>query len=157
MGRQLDLEVGPRARYLSVEGELALDIPLPLGGLGTAASAHYLTGFPDGYNVFEQSLRVVVAPPLAWRSRTAYLIGLGKYDTAKVGGLVEFIGVPKRDEVMVRVGPAFTVSLTHHLQAVAAASFSVESKDELGLESADFGQISLRYRWATGDRWPEFP
>ena len=74
-----------------------------------------------------------------------------------VGGLVEFVGVPKRDEVMIRVGPALVVNLTHHLQAVAAASFAVESRDNIGLESADFGQISLRYRWATGDRWPEFP
>ncbi len=154
---QLEIEVGPLSRFLSVEGELSLDIPLPLGSLNATASVHYLNGVPEPFNVFEQSLRVVVDPPLVWRSRTAYLVGLGKYETMRLGGLLEFVGVPKRDEVMVRVGPAMTVSLTHHLQAVAAASFSIESKDNIGLESADFGQISLRYRWATGDRWPEFP
>lgn len=154
---QLEIEVGPLARFLSIEGELSLDIPMPVGSVNAAASVHYLNGVPDDFNVFEQSLRVVVDPPLVWRSRTAYLVGLGKYETMRLGGLLEFVGVPKRDEVMVRVGPAMTVSLTHHLQAIAAASFSIESKDNIGLESADFGQISLRYRWATGDRWPEFP
>lgn len=153
----LEYEVGPLANFMSIDGELSLDIPLPLGNLNAAASVHYLKGVPDDYNVFEQQIRVVVDPPLVWRSRTAYLVGIGKYETMQLGGLVEFVGVPKRDEVMIRVGPALVVSLTHHLQAVAAASFAVESRDRIGLESADFGQISLRYRWATGDRWPEFP
>jgi hypothetical protein len=67
------------------------------------------------------------------------------------------VGVPARDEVMLRAGPVLTVALTHHLQAVFAAAFAIESKDALGLEGADFGQISLTYRWATGDKWPEFP
>ncbi len=56
-----------------------------------------------------------------------------------------------------RVGPPVAVSLTHHLDAVAATAFSIESKDKIGLESAEIGQVSLRYRWATGDRWPQFP
>jgi len=31
------------------------------------------------------------------------------------------------------------------------------SPDTLGLIGADLGQLGLRYRWATGDRFPEFP
>jgi len=31
------------------------------------------------------------------------------------------------------------------------------SPDELGLVGADLGQLGLRYRWASNDRWPDFP
>lgn len=154
---QINFDVGPRAHYLAFDAELAFEIPLPVGAINTVAAIEWLGDVPEPFNVFDQQLRVVVDPPLAWRSRTAYLVAVGRYDTLRLGGLLEFVGVPRRDEVMVRVGPAVTVSLTHHLDAVAAAAFSIESKDEIGLESADFGQVSLRYRWATGDRWPEFP
>lgn len=154
---QINFDVGPRAHYLALDGELSFELPLPVGAINTVAQIEWLGDVPDPYNVFDQQLRVVVDPPLAWRSRTAYTVDVGKYDTLRMGGLFEFVGVPKRDEVMIRVGPVVTVSLTHHLDAIAAAAFSIESKDEIGLESADFGQVSLRYRWATGDRWPEFP
>jgi hypothetical protein len=59
--------------------------------------------------------------------------------------------------VNVRLGPAIVVSLTHHLEAVGVAALSVFNPDEIGLAGADLGQIGMRYRWATGDLWPEFP
>jgi hypothetical protein len=154
---QINLTIGPRARYLALDAELSFDIPLPVGVLSTLAAVEWLEGVPEPFNVFDQQLRIVVDPPLAWRARTAYLVPVGNYDTMQMGGLLELVGVPRRDEVMVRVGPAITVALTHHLDAIAAAAFSIKSKDDIGLQSADFGQISLRYRWASGDRWPEFP
>lgn len=154
---QINLDLGPRSRYFALDAELTFELPLPVGSLVTLAGVEHLSGVPEPFNVFDQQLRIVVDPPLAWRARTAYLVPVGKYETMQLGGLLEFVGVPKRDEVMVRVGPVVTVSLTHHLDAIAAAAFSVESKDEIGLQSADFGQISLRYRWASGDRWPDFP
>jgi len=154
---QILLDVGPRAHYFALDAELNFDIPLPFGILSTLAAVEHLGDVPEPFNVFDQQWRVVIDPPLVWRARTAYLVPVGKYDTLQLGALLELVGVPRREEVMVRVGPAVTVSLTHHLDAIAAAAFSVESKDEIGLQSADFGQVSLRYRWALGDRWPDFP
>jgi len=29
--------------------------------------------------------------------------------------------------------------------------------DQLGVVGADLGQLGLRYRWASGDRWSDFP
>lgn len=154
---QIELGGHPSSKYFTLDAEMTFDVPLPVGTLVSVGSLHYLGGIPEPYNVFEQSLRLVVKPPLVWRSRTAYLLGLGTYDTARIGGMFEMLGSPARDEVMMRIGPAFTVALTHHLQATVVAAFPVMSKDGIGLESADFGQVSLSYRWATGDRWPEFP
>ncbi len=154
---QTELAVGPGSKYFTLDAEMTFDVNLPVGALVTVGSLHYVGGVPEPYNVFEQSLRLIVKPPLVWRSRTAYLFGLGQYDTARIGGVFEMLGSPARDEVMMRVGPAFAVALTHHLQATVVAAFPVMTKDALGLESADFGQVSISYRWATGDRWPEFP
>jgi hypothetical protein len=50
-----------------------------------------------------------------------------------------------------------TLSLTHHLDAIGAVMIVAASPDQLGLLGADLGQLGLRYRWSTGDRWPEFP
>jgi hypothetical protein len=154
---QIELGGNPSSKYFMLDAEMTFDVPLPVGTLVSVGSLHYLGGIPEPFNVFEQSLRLVVKPPLVWRSRTAYLLGLGTYDTARIGGMFEMLGSPARDEVMMRVGPAFAVALTHHLQATVVAAFPIMSKDGIGLESADFGQVSLSYRWATGDRWPEFP
>jgi hypothetical protein len=111
----------------------------------------------DGYYVFEESMRVVMEPPLLWRGRLTYLIGLGDPETLRIGMLGEMLGNPGRDALFVRIGPALAVSLTHHLEAVAASAFVIASPDDIGLAGGDLGQIGLRYRWATGDLWPEFP
>src|SRR5690606_1633034 len=134
-------------RYLSIDGEVVVDVPMPLGVAQALVSVHGLTGVPEGYDVFEQWLRVVAEPPLLWRSRNTYLGGVGKYPALGLGAVGDSIGVPARDEVLVRVGPVITVSLTHHLQAIGVAAIAVASRDSLGLSSSDFGQIGLRYRW----------
>ena len=62
-----------------------------------------------------------------------------------------------------RVLPQLTVILTHHLHLThhldAAASIMAVawSPDSLALLGTDIGQFGLRYRWATGDPFPEFP
>jgi hypothetical protein len=56
-----------------------------------------------------------------------------------------------------RVGPVFGMTLSHHLDASASFMVTTASNDALGLLGGEFSTIGLRYRWATGDRWPEFP
>ncbi len=153
----LDTDVGERSRYLSIDGEVQFEIPLPLGKIGAVASVHGLLGVPDDAFVFEDALRVIADDPVIWRARAQYLAGIGEPATFRVGGIVEVMGNPTREAFWVRTGPAVSVSLTHHLEAIGVAAFTLLSPDEIGLAGADLGQIGLRYRWATGDLWPEFP
>ncbi len=153
----LDVSEGPRSAYGAIDGEVSFDIPLPLGAIGVLASAHGIFPTQDHYYVFEESLRVVTAAPFLWRGRLSYLAGVGDPPTLRVGGVAEVVHDPSRDAVTLRTGPAITVSLTHHLEAVGVAAFTFFGPDEIGLAGADLGQISLRYRWATGDLWPDFP
>lgn len=153
----LDAFDGPKTRYLALDADANFQIPLPIGAIGVLLSASGIFGVEDGYYVFENTYRVVVDPPFVGRVRVSYLAGIGNPPTFRLGGLAELIYNPGRDMVNVRLGPAVAVSLTHHLEAVAAVGLSVFNPDEIGVAGADLGQIGLRYRWATGDLWPEFP
>ena len=153
----LDVDEGRRSRYVALDGELFADIPLPAGKLGLLGAVHGVFGPPPEFHVYEEGLRAIIKPPLAWRGRASYLVGVGEPATLRVGGLLDVYGNPEREAVWLRTGPAVAVSLTHHLEAVGVAAFTFLAPDEIGLAGADLGQIGLRYRWATGDPWPEFP
>lgn len=153
----LELNDGLRNKYLSLDGEVNVSIPLPVGAVGILVNALGLFGVPDGYYVFEDSLRTVVEPRFVGRGRLSYLAGIGKPATLRVGGVAEVIYNPGRELFSVRAGPAVAVALTHHLEAVGVAAFSLYTPDEIGLAGADLGQIGFRYRWASGDLWPDFP
>jgi len=151
------IENGSRARYVSAEGEIGATVPAPGGSLFAIGSIHHLAGVPERFNVWEETLHVVVDPPWVWRGRAGYRVTLGRYDTLTLGIAGEMIGNPARDTMVARAGPLLGIALTHHTQAIAAALITFAARDELGLRGADLAQIGLRYRWATGDRWPEFP
>jgi hypothetical protein len=153
----LEVSEGLRSKYLSLDGEVNVNIPLPVGTLGILADVYGIFGVPDGYYLFEDALRTVIEPAFVGRGRISYLAGIGKPATLRVGGVAEVIFNPGRDLYNVRTGPAVAVSLTHHLEAVGVAAFSVFNPDEIGLAGADVGQIGFRYKWASGDLWPEFP
>lgn len=153
----LDVSEAPRSTYLSLDAEAAFQIPLPVGAIGILVTGQAITSVVEDYFVFEEALRVVMEPPFVGRARVSYLAGIGDPATLRVGGLAEVIYNPGRNYVNVRIGPAVAVSLTHHLEAVASVALSVYNPDEIGVAGADLGQIGLRYRWATGDLWPEFP
>ena len=152
-----ELEVGPQSRYVSLEAEITGSVPVPGGTLFAVASGYYITDTPPGWYVFEDALRIIVDPPWVWRARLGYLTSFGISDTLRVGIAAEVIGNPARELFVIRAGPALSVSLTHHLEAVGALMIVAQSPDELGLRGAEFGNLGFRYKWATGDRWPEFP
>lgn len=152
-----ELENGERSRYIAAEGEVGTSIPAPGGSIFGLANVYYLIGVPERFNVWEESLHVVADPPWLWRGRAGYRLTLGRYDTLTLGAAAELIGIPDRDTMVARAGPLVSIALTHHTQAIGAAMITFAARDELGLRGADLAQIGLRYRWATGDRWPEFP
>lgn len=154
---QLDQIAPPRAHYAALEAEVTIDAPLFGGTAALVGSVHGILGVDKHLNVFEDLLHVIVDPPWVWRARLSYLRSFGRFDNMALGAAGEVIQVPQRSAFTARIGPVVTVSLTHHLQAVAAAMIVIAGRDSLGLSGSDIGQIGLRYRWASGDLWPEFP
>lgn len=150
-------KLGPRSRYIAGEIDLAGAIPLLGGSLFGVATGYAVLGVPDGYYVYEEALHAVIAPPFLWRVRLGFMGELDRYGDLRIGAAGEILGNPGRGTAVGRAGPLLSVSLTHHLDAVGALMIVTASPDTLGLLGADLGQLSLRYKWATGERWPEFP
>jgi hypothetical protein len=144
-------------RYVTMEAEAASGYPVPRGVIFGILGAYRVIGTPQAFYLFEQTLQTVAKPKLLWRARVGYLARIDKWDMFRVGLAVEAIGNPPRGTVMVRTGPAVTVLITHHLEAFGAALLPVYNTDPIGTAAAQFGELGFRYRWATGDRWPELP
>lgn len=153
----LDAESPPRSHYWSIDSEVNVSGAAPGGNASLLVSAFALGGVEDGYDVFEDSLHIIVQPPLVWRARLTYLASLGPYNNMGLGWAAEVINSPARDLTVFRMGPVVTVALTRHLQATAAGLLGIDSRDDIGLSGADLGQIGLSYRWASGEPFPDFP
>jgi len=153
----LDTPYPPRGTYFASEAEITANWDAPGGNMLLVASGYYLSGIPDQYNVWDLNLKQVVEPPWLYRIRAGYLYHVGWQGSMRIGGAAEIIHVPLRQTAAVRVGPIVSVSLTHHLQAVAAVMLVARTRDSLGVRGADLGQLGLVYRWATGDRFADFP
>jgi hypothetical protein len=146
-----------KLRYVSGEAEVAGSCPFPGGSLVGLVGGYYLTAGPEDAFIFEEALKQIVEPPWVWRARLGYLAHIGWLGSMKIGPAAELIHVPLREAITVRVGPAISVALTHHLEASGTLMIVAASRDDLGLAGADLGQLSLSYKWATGDRFAEFP
>lgn len=153
----LDESIGPRLNYVTMEAEAATGVPLFRGALFGILGFYRVVGTPQGYYLFDQTLQLVMKPTLMWRARTGYLFRVDKWDMFRLGFAVEAVGNPPRGTFMVRMGPAVTALITHHLEAYGAAMMPIHNADPIGLSAGQIGELGFRYRWATGDRWPEFP
>jgi hypothetical protein len=149
---RLDIELrdGPRADYLSLEAEVSGTVRVPAGSLFAILTGYRTELVPDGYYLYEESLRAVMAPPYIWRARLGYLLAFGRDAAIRFGPAGDLIGLPGREEFVVRAGLVASVSIDAHLDAHASLVPVIVSPDTLGLAGADFGQLGIRFRWATG-------
>jgi hypothetical protein len=146
-----------RSRYVVGEAEIVGTSPFPGGSLVGLLGGYYVATAPEGAYVFEESLKTIIEPPWVWRARLGYLLHIGWLGSMKIGPAAEVIHAPVRETITLRVGPAVSVGLTHHLEVAGSLMIVAASADELGLIGADLGQLSLTYKWASGDRWSDFP
>jgi hypothetical protein len=153
----LDFDDEPGARYLSLEAELTGSLSLFGGNVFGTLGGLYMSQVPDPYYVYEEQLHVVIKPPWLMRARVGYVYGFGITKGLKVGAAAELLYNPGREAVVVRLGPQLGVSLTHHLEAAVSVMVVAASPDSLRLQGNEIGQFGFRYRWATGDLFPEFP
>ena len=146
----VDLRQGPRADYLALEAEVTATLPVPAGSLFAIVSGYRTLLVPDGFYLYEESLRSVMKPPYIWRARAGYLLALGRDGAIHVGPTAEVVGLPGREQLVVRAGVLTSLSINAHLEAQASFVPVLVSPDNLGLAGGDFGQLGVRFRWATG-------
>lgn len=149
---RLDLESnsGNPSRTLTYEAELDLNFDLGPGRLLLRGSVSYVSGVPDGYNAFEETLHIIVDPPLVWRTRLAYSFAFGGRKQHGIGAAVDLLDVPKRDDSRtIRIGPLVRLALSRRVDVRGSFIFTVVSPDRIGLAGGDFTELGIRYRWAS--------
>jgi hypothetical protein len=146
----LDEYTGHNVNYLDLEAEAAAAIPAGPGNILVAALVESIQLVPKGFDVYDETLHVVVAPPPVYRARLGYSFILGREHTGRVGPLVEDLELPDRQARVIRVGLTGSFDIDDHLQLVATVVVPVYSPDSLGLLGADYTELGIRYRWATG-------
>lgn len=150
--QRIDLERdgGTAARTTTWETELDLSLKAGPGALLVRGSASYITGVPDGEDVYEETLHVIVRPPFVWRARVAYVFLFGSHNQHSLGPAVDFLDVPKRhDSRTIRVGPVLRMQLSRRVDVRGSFIATVVSPDRIGLSGGDFTELGLRYRWAS--------
>ncbi|HEY0467968.1 MAG TPA: hypothetical protein VGC79_27400 [Polyangiaceae bacterium] len=149
---RLDLESnsGEPSRTLTFEAELDLNFDLGPGRLLLRGSASFVTGVPEDYNAFEETLHIIVDPPLVWRARLAYAFTFGSRKQHGIGAAVDLLDVPKRDDSRtIRIGPILRLALSRRVDVRGSFIFTVVSPDRIGLAGGDFTELGIRYRWAS--------
>ena len=84
---ELETSTGDPARTLTLETEIDLSVPVGPGSILARGSMSYVMGVPGAQEVFEETLHVIVDPPLVWRARGGYVAGQaleGCYDATAV-------------------------------------------------------------------------
>jgi hypothetical protein len=138
------------SNYLDLEAEVRAAIPAGPGEilvLGTASSIQLV---PRGFDVYDEALRVVVSPPPVYRARLGYALPFMREDNARIGLVGEVVDIPDRNARVYRAGVVATFAIDDHLEAIATVVAPVYGPDSLGLLGADYSELGIRYRWATG-------
>lgn len=149
---RLDLSstVGEPARIVTHEVEAEFSIPLGPGDIIGLGSLSYVRNIPENRYVFEETLRVIVAPPIVWRGRGGYVIRFGSFSQHSLGVVADVLDVPKRDDSRtVRAGVVVRVVLSRHVEVRGSFVPTIISPDKLGVVGGDFTELGFRYRWAT--------
>jgi hypothetical protein len=146
----LERDITNPASTLTWETELDLNAQLGPGRILLRGSASYVTGVPEGHRVFEETLHIIVEPPLVWRTRLAYTFTFGSRSQHSFGPAIDFLDVPKRDDSRtLRAGPILRLALSRRVEVRGSFIVTLLSPDHIGLVGGDFTELGLRYRWAS--------
>jgi hypothetical protein len=146
----LDVRSGPVSQYLSLEAELTGSLPVGPGTVLCVLIGTYVALVPEDHYVYEDSLRLITAPPWIWVARTGYELAFAAHDRARLGVVAELIGSPRRDLVVVRGGLTGSLKLADILELRAALVPALLARDDLGAMGGQWFELGLRFRFATG-------
>jgi hypothetical protein len=147
----------PRSRYWAWELEVVGAVPLPYSAIAANFVLVRTLDVPRGSYVYDESYRAIVADPTFAVIRVAAVARLLNESALKIGPLLEHVFETGRPGGLFRLGPAFALQLTDHLEAAAAVTLPLSNPDRLGLSLGSYGTACLRYRWATGESKPKWP
>jgi len=146
----LDSTAGNPARIITLEAEFEASVPAGPGDIIGLGSVSYVTNVPEGQYVFEETLRVIVDPPLVWRARGGYVFRFGSFRQHSVGLVADVVNVPRRDDsTTVRAGPVIRIVLSRRVEVRGTFVPTIKSPDHIGLVGGDFTELGFRYRWAS--------
>lgn len=147
----IENRTGQDSRYITLEAELTLALPLGPGTLLSELAGSAVTLVDEDFFVYEERIRIVVNPPWVWRARVGYLFPLEASHSIRIGLSTELLGVPKRDDMLVwRAGLIGSVRLYRDLEARGSFLPAIIARDTLGMAGGDTFLLGLRYRWASG-------
>jgi hypothetical protein len=141
---------GSTSQYVTLEAELSGGIPAGPGSVLLVLTASAVQAVPSGYYVYEETLRVITNPPAIYRARVGYALRLGSEGNIRVGLVGEVLDLPARSDFVYRAGVVASFGIDDHFEAIGLLVFPVSSPDSLGIAGGDFGELGIRYRWATG-------
>jgi hypothetical protein len=150
----LNQTTGRASEYVTLETELSGGIPAGPGSILLVLTASAVEGVPAGYDVYEETLRVITDPPAIYRARTGYALRFGSEGSARVGLVGEVLDLPRRGEVVYRAGLVGSFAIDDHLEALGLLVLPVYSPDSIGIAGGDYAELGLRYRWASGEGAP---
>jgi hypothetical protein len=143
-------DTGHPSNYVGLEAEARAAVPAGPGAillLGTASSIQLA---PAGYYVYDEALRVVRGPQLVYRGRLGYELPFMSEGSGRLGLVGEVLDIPDRRAWVYRAGVVATFDIDDHLQAIATIVAPIVGPDSLGFLGADYTELGIRYRWATG-------
>lgn len=146
----LEVRDGPVSQYLSLEAELSGNLPVGPGSILLVLSGTYVTLVPEDRYVYEDTIRVVAAPPWIWVARTGYELPFASRERARVALVAELVGTPGRDLVVLRGGLTGSFRLGNILELRAALVPALLARDDLGAMGGQWFELGLRFRFATG-------
>lgn len=151
--RDLETERGNPTSYSLYELEALPELRAGPGFIVGAFTAVAIRGVGDGKEVFEETFRVMAAPPVILRARLGYMFDAKPLGRSRIGVAAEVVDVPGRlgDSAIVRAGVLMMWRLHEQVDVLVQLLPVVHSPDTLGLTAADFSQLGVRYRWATPD------
>jgi hypothetical protein len=146
----LNSTIGDKSRYLTLEAELSGAIQAGPGSILFVLTGSSVRGVREGLYVYEETLRVIVAPPWIWRTRLGYAVRLGREGNSSVGVVGEVLGLPGRHEHVFRAGIVASFAVSRQLEALFTLVPPILSPDTIGIAGGDIAQLGIRFRWATG-------
>ena len=146
---EIEEKDGPTAAHVALEAEMAGAVPLPSGGPFWVLSVYHIPGLQEGFNLYEESLKMVIKPPWVWRARIGYGVHFGKDDAISLGIAEEVIVNPGRREHVLRAGIVGSVQISDNVDVQTTFLPVISSPDHIGLAGADFGHLGIRWRFAT--------
>ena len=147
--RELD-EHDAASAYGSWDAEVNAFLPLPHLLLSPSLVVHYLPGRAEPQRLYEELQRVIFAPPWLGAAKLLALFTWGSQRRYRVGALGELF-VTGREQTTTRLGPAFSVMISPHLEVRGFLTLPISTPDSLNWFDASGASLTLRYRRASGD------